>query len=71
MPELPEVERGRRLAEKVARDRVIERVRCADDRIVFDGVAPSTVRRRLLGRRGGRHQRQCKDYRGNGTGFCR
>jgi formamidopyrimidine-DNA glycosylase len=50
MPELPEVERGRRLAEKVARDRVIERVRCADDRIVFDGVAPSTVRRKLTGR---------------------
>lgn len=51
MPELPEVERGRKLAESVARGRRITKVRCADDRIVFDGVAPSTVQRRLKGRR--------------------
>lgn len=50
MPELAEVEHGRRLAERVAAGRRIERVRCADDRIVFDGVAPSTVQRRLRGR---------------------
>jgi formamidopyrimidine-DNA glycosylase len=51
MPELPEVEVGRRLLERVAVGRRIERVRCADDRIVFAGVAPATVRRRLTGRR--------------------
>jgi formamidopyrimidine-DNA glycosylase len=51
MPELPEVERGRKVAESVARGRRIEKVRCAEDRIVFDGVAPSTVQRKLKGRR--------------------
>ena len=51
MPELPEVERGRKIAESVARGRRIVRVRCAEDRIVYDGVAPSTVQRRLRGRR--------------------
>ncbi|MCA9290865.1 MAG: hypothetical protein KDA25_07040 [Phycisphaerales bacterium] len=50
MPELPEVERGRRLADRVAAGRTITRVRCADDRIVFDGVSPATVRRTLVGR---------------------
>ncbi len=47
MPELPEVEFGRRLAERVACGRRIERVRCADDRLVFDGVRPGEVARRL------------------------
>lgn len=51
MPELPEVERGRKVAESVAKGRRITKVRCADDRIVFDGVAPSTVQRKLKGRR--------------------
>ena len=51
MPELPEVERGRRIAAAVAEGRVIRRVKCAEDRIVYDGVAPSTVQRRLRGRR--------------------
>lgn len=51
MPELAEVEHGRRLAESVLAGRTLARVRCAEDRIVFDGVAPSTVRRRLVGRR--------------------
>ena len=51
MPELAEVEHGRRIAEAVARGRVIRRLSCADDRIVFEGVAPSTVRRKLRGRR--------------------
>ena len=51
MPELPEVEVGRIIARRVAAGRVITQVRCADDPIVFDGVAPSRVRRALLGRR--------------------
>ena len=38
MPELPEVERGRRLAEAVVVGRSIERVWCADDPIVFESV---------------------------------
>lgn len=51
MPELPEVERGRRLAERVARGRTIVRVWCDDDPIVFDGVTPAHVRRALKGAR--------------------
>jgi formamidopyrimidine-DNA glycosylase len=51
MPELPEVERGRRMAAEVAEGRVIERVRCADDRIVIEDVAPRTLARTLTGRR--------------------
>ncbi|MEX1362390.1 MAG: DNA-formamidopyrimidine glycosylase family protein [Nannocystaceae bacterium] len=50
MPELPEVERARRLIEQVAVGRTIERVRCDEDEIVFAGVAPRTVARRLRGR---------------------
>jgi formamidopyrimidine-DNA glycosylase len=50
MPELPEVERARRLVERVAVGHRIVRVRCADDRIVFAGVAPRTVARALTGR---------------------
>src|SRR5215510_14212836 len=51
MPELPEVEVGRLIARRVAAGRVIAQVRCADDPIVFDGIAPARVRRALLGRR--------------------
>ena len=51
MPELPEVERGRRLAESVAAGRRIEHVWCADDPIVFDSVAPERLRRALNGKR--------------------
>jgi formamidopyrimidine-DNA glycosylase len=51
MPELPEVERGRRVALKVARGRRIVEVRCADDPIVFDRVPPARIRRALVGRR--------------------
>ena len=51
MPELPEVERGRRLAEAVAAGRRIRRVWCADDPLVFDGVAPGDWRKALEGRR--------------------
>lgn len=50
VPELPEVEFGRKVLEAVTVGRRIQRVRAADDRIVFAGVAPATVRRRLVGR---------------------
>ena len=50
MPELPEVERGRKVAELVALGRTVARVRCADDRIVFCDQAPRTVTTRLRGR---------------------
>jgi formamidopyrimidine-DNA glycosylase len=51
MPELPEVERGRRVALKVARGRRIVEAHCADDPIVFDRVSPERIRRALVGRR--------------------
>jgi len=51
MPELPEVERARRIATKVAQGRRIVEARCADDAIVFEGVAPTRFRRALVGRR--------------------
>ena len=51
MPELPEVERGRRLAASVADARRVERVWCARDPIVFAGTAPAAIRRALEGRR--------------------
>lgn len=47
MPELPEVERGRRIAATVAERRTIARVHCADDEIVFERVSPATVERAL------------------------
>jgi formamidopyrimidine-DNA glycosylase len=50
MPELPEVEYARKLAETTCVGRRIERVWCADDPIVFVGVAPATIRRKLRGR---------------------
>lgn len=50
MPELPEVEFGRRVAERAVLGRRIQRVRCAEDRIVFDGAAPRTIARTLRGR---------------------
>ena len=51
MPELPEVERGRKLAEAVAAGRRIEAVTCADDPIVFDGVEAAQWRAALEGKR--------------------
>ena len=51
MPELPEVEYGRRIATKIAQGRRIVEARCADDSIVFEGVAPARFRRALVGRR--------------------
>ena len=51
MPELPEVERGRKLAEAVTVGRRIERVWCDDDPIVFDKVKPAHWRRALEAKR--------------------
>lgn len=51
MPELPEVERGRRLAESVARGRVIDRALVERDAIVFDTLPPNRIKRALEGRR--------------------
>src|SRR5688572_627743 len=51
MPELPEVEAARILVMRAARGRRITRVVCADDPIVFEGVAASQFRRALVGRR--------------------
>jgi len=51
MPELPEVERGRRIAMKVVLGRRITEARCADDPIVFEGVPASRFRKALVGRR--------------------
>ena len=48
MPELPEVEYGRRLAESVVRGARIVSVRCAEDRIVFE-TPPRRVRQALRG----------------------
>lgn len=50
MPELPEVERGRLVAEMVALGRTVRRARCATDRIVSCDQTPATVSRRLQGR---------------------
>ena len=50
MPELPAVERARRLAQRVARGRRITRVYCARDAIVFDGAGPARIRKALTGR---------------------
>ncbi len=51
MPELPAVEHGRRLAESVSLNQVIERVSCRRDDIVFEGVSPARIRRALTGKR--------------------
>ncbi|MGH7279516.1 MAG: DNA-formamidopyrimidine glycosylase family protein [Candidatus Rokuibacteriota bacterium] len=51
MPELPEVEAARLIAEERAVGRRIVRVLCAPDPIVFEGVPPARLRRALLGRR--------------------
>ncbi|MBM4441043.1 MAG: hypothetical protein FJ027_11520 [Candidatus Rokubacteria bacterium] len=51
MPELPEVERSRRIASAIARGRRIVDVRCAEDPILFEGVPAARFRQALLGRR--------------------
>jgi formamidopyrimidine-DNA glycosylase len=49
MPELPEVERGREVAEIVCRGRRIEGVFCPRDPIALQRCSPAAVRKALLG----------------------
>jgi formamidopyrimidine-DNA glycosylase len=51
MPELPEVEAARRVAERTLVGQRIERVEAADDPVVYDQAPPSAVRSALIGRR--------------------
>ncbi len=51
MPELPEVESARRIAERTLLGRTLVRVNTADDRIVYSGVTPRTLAAALRGRR--------------------
>jgi formamidopyrimidine-DNA glycosylase len=51
MPELPDVEMARRLAERVARGRRIVDVEVAPDPLVYEGVTPRRIRQALVGRR--------------------
>lgn len=51
MPELPEVEWGRKVAASVCEGRVITRAKCAHDDIVLEGVTPARMARTLKGRR--------------------
>ena len=51
MPELPEVDAGRQIAQRAARGRRIAGVGCADDPIVFERVPAATFRKALRGRR--------------------
>jgi formamidopyrimidine-DNA glycosylase len=51
MPELPEVETARLLAQRVATGRRIVRVRCTPDPIVFEAVSPARFEKALVGRR--------------------
>lgn len=50
MPELPEVERGRRLAERVAKGKCIRRAHIVTDPIVLDGHSPAQLKNALVGR---------------------
>lgn len=61
MPELPEVERGREVAEAVGRGRRIESVHCPVDRIALVRTSAAAVRKALVGARidaVGRHGKQ-------------
>lgn len=51
MPELPEVEYGRTLAESVAMGRIIEKVICAKDDLVFPDASPRKMSSALKGKR--------------------
>lgn len=51
MPELPEVERSRKLAERVGAGRTISRIAVENDDIVYDGVSPREFQKALRGRR--------------------
>src|SRR5438876_7071303 len=50
MPELPEVERARRVAERALVGRRIVQCAAADDRIVYQGVRPAAFARHMRGR---------------------
>mmetsp|Transcript_50220 Transcript_50220/g.112956 ORF Transcript_50220/g.112956 Transcript_50220/m.112956 type:complete len:304 (-) Transcript_50220:67-978(-) len=50
MPELPECEFSRQLAQRWLRGKRIRSVKAANDRIVFEGVLPSAFSRALTGR---------------------
>lgn len=49
MPELPEVEYARKQAQNALVGKVVAKVECADDDIVFDGVKPQAVAQHLKG----------------------
>lgn len=51
MPELPEVEHGRRVAERAAAGRRIAAASAAPDDIVYEGVAPAAFAAALTGRK--------------------
>jgi len=51
MPELPEVEYGRKVAEKSCAKKVIQEVHCDNDSIVFENKLPAEIKRALVGRR--------------------
>jgi len=51
MPELPEVERGRKIAEKSAKNATITDIWIDNDDIVFEQTPPKTIQKALLGRR--------------------
>ncbi len=48
MPELPEVEFGRKLFEQAAKNKTITKVVCTEDEIVFEGKKAKEVRKHLL-----------------------
>lgn len=50
MPELPECERARRLAERIGTGRTVRRVKCPDDGIVFCDDSPRQVEQAFRGR---------------------
>ncbi|MEL6543031.1 MAG: DNA-formamidopyrimidine glycosylase family protein [Myxococcota bacterium] len=50
MPELPEVEAGRKVADRAARNKAIARVEVAEDPIVYENVPAETIRRALKNR---------------------
>ncbi|CEM27244.1 unnamed protein product [Vitrella brassicaformis CCMP3155] len=51
MPELPEVERARRLAAAALEGKVVKEARTTEDEIVFDGVDHAEFARRMTGKR--------------------
>lgn len=51
MPELPEVEVGRKIAQAACTGKTIQYVYAAEDDIVYDGVSPKSFARTLKGRK--------------------